>query len=267
MEGKKRMNSARLSASQDVLVVRDEIATALYAGVPRDGQTLIVRLLAPSFADEYAGAISEGRAPAVAAWAEEMCAKPGRAAAVARLLEAAQKLGTDLSERGVPERYLAGLPALAELSQAVAVSERAARHQTAHLDEIDAAIAESLAKLDAVDPRSAALARSVSSWCARLARRLGLASEDVTFVTRCGWLHVIGFETNALLAPFAKKNDAHPRAAEIVAVAARFSEALTGDAAHAPLRPEAAVDEVGADAGTRYDPEVVAALRELVATG
>jgi HD-GYP domain-containing protein (c-di-GMP phosphodiesterase class II) len=259
------MKPSRLRGPEELSAASDEIAAALYANVRADGRTLILKLLAASFADEYAGAIMEGRTPAVAAWAEEMCAKPGRARAVSQLFEAATRLKAYLCERGLPGRYLPELAALGDIVKAVAVFEQGPGRQGDHLDEVDAAIAEVLARLDAADPGSAVHARNISSWSARLARRLGLPDEDVAFASRCGSLHNIhDFEANALLAPFAVPAQ-DSRAGEIVAVAIRFSDLLAGDATRAAVSPATALQALASDSRTQHDPAILAALRGLVA--
>jgi HD-GYP domain-containing protein (c-di-GMP phosphodiesterase class II) len=277
------MNNARLSGPDELFAAREEIAERLYENAPGGARTLILKLLTRSFADEYAGAIVENRAPAIVAWAEEMCAKPGRAAAVEHLFASAQTLEQYLIERGLPKRFVAQLPALGEIVRAVAGSDRSRQGFTDHLDEVDAAIAEHLAKLAAADPKAAAHARDVSSWCARLARRLVLSDREIEFASRAGSLHNIGGEegasagesmvtANPLLEPFASVIRSHRAvadgqtsiAARIVAVACRFNHVLAGDEHGTPTTPAAALERVISESGTRYDIVVVAALIDLV---
>lgn len=60
------------------------------------------------------------------------------------------------------------------------------------LDEIDACIADLVARLFDHDPITAEHSRAVSSWCARIARKLGLSTADTLLVRRGGLLHDIG---------------------------------------------------------------------------
>jgi HD-GYP domain-containing protein (c-di-GMP phosphodiesterase class II) len=277
------MNNPRLNGPEELFAAREEIAERLYEIAPNGARTLILKLLARSFADEYAGAIAENRAPAIVAWAEEMCAKPGRATAVGHLFASAQTLEAYLVGRGLPKRYVAQLPALGDVVRTIADSDHGRRRFNDHLDEVDAAIAEHLTKLAAADPRAAAHARDVSSWCTRLARRLVLSEREVEFATRAGLVHNIGgengslageaiAEANPLLEPFAGVIRSHTAvadgqtslAARIVAVACGFNHALGGDEHHAFATPAVALERVLAEAGTRYDIVVAAALHELV---
>jgi len=266
------MNSPRINGPEELFAAREEIAERLYENVPSSARTLILKLLARSFADEYAGAIVENRAPAIVAWAEEMCATPGRATAVGHLFASAQNLEAYLVGRGLPKRYVAQLPALGDVVRTVADSDHGRRRFTDHLDEIDAAIAERVTKLAAVDPRAAAHARDVSSWCARLARRLVFSEREIEFASRAGLLHDLGGENDPLLERFAGVIRSHPSvadgqtslAARIVAVACGFNHALGGDEQHAPATPAVALERILAEVGTRYDVVVAAALHELV---
>jgi putative nucleotidyltransferase with HDIG domain len=49
-----------------------------------------------------------------------------------------------------------------------------------------------LVRLDAADPLTAEHSRAVAVWCSRIARRLTLSAEDVTFASRCGMIHDVG---------------------------------------------------------------------------
>jgi HD-GYP domain-containing protein (c-di-GMP phosphodiesterase class II)/ATP/maltotriose-dependent transcriptional regulator MalT len=60
------------------------------------------------------------------------------------------------------------------------------------VDEIDAAINELIARLDTVDALTAEHSRAVSSWCARLARMMGMGADEVTLASRSGLIHDIG---------------------------------------------------------------------------
>jgi HD-GYP domain-containing protein (c-di-GMP phosphodiesterase class II) len=266
------MNANRSAASHELLAARDRIAALLFENVPTMERTLIVRLLARSLADEYSGSVVEGRAPSLVAWAEEMCAKPGRSRAVAALFSAAQAIASPLADSGLPERFLTSLPSLADAALSVAIAESERARHTNHFDEVDAAIAELLVHVGASDPSAAVHARDVSSWCARLARQLALPVSEISFVRRCGLLHDQAGPSSALFASFLDVartaleplDDETPMAARIVAVACRFSAAITGSDGRGAMTPANALAEVVAGAGSRYDVSVVAALRELI---
>lgn len=61
-----------------------------------------------------------------------------------------------------------------------------------HLDEVDAAIDALLLQLEALDPPTAEHSRAVGSWCARIARMLGLDERDVVELQRAGLVHDVG---------------------------------------------------------------------------
>lgn len=60
------------------------------------------------------------------------------------------------------------------------------------LDEIDAAINDLIVKLEAEFPLMAEHSRAVSRWCAKMARKLGLSQNEITFAARAGLIHDIG---------------------------------------------------------------------------
>jgi len=258
---------------------RAEIARVLYSTVPSDERTLATHLLARSLIDECAAAVAGGHAPDLHSWIGEVLAKPGRSAAAGAVIRAAQEAGAYLVAQGLPQEFILQLASIARPKFA-SPSFEADDALYAHLDEVEAAIAELLAGLH---PHSAEHARSVSAWCARLARRLAFSEAEITFITRCGLLHDmydVVLSENERLAPFmpvlrayygardggvipGDLNTVDTMAVRILEVAHAFNESIAGNGARAPLSPPAAVDEL-ARGGTRYDTVVVAALRELL---
>jgi HD-GYP domain-containing protein (c-di-GMP phosphodiesterase class II) len=188
-------------------------------------------------------------------------------------------------------------------ARATAEIEESAYPYNNHMDEVDSAIAKLVTNLAAVNAKAADHARQVSSWSARLARRLALSEREATFVTRCALLHDIGdlevgpmptagpehvvagermAQGNVHLAPFAQVIRAHhealdgsgfpdglrgddiPRAAQIISVADAFNDLVAGHGGRKPLTAAAAVAELTAACGSRYDITVVAALHTLI---
>ncbi|MBV8354572.1 MAG: HD domain-containing protein, partial [Candidatus Eremiobacteraeota bacterium] len=207
--------------------------------------------------------------------------------------------------RGLPDRYLEVLRHLAAPVQTEAEREleQGAHTYSGHLDEVDSAIGKLLQQLEEVNPKAAAHARGVSSWCTRLARRLAFSEKETTFVTRCGLLHDIGdleiapsatpgpehvvageriLRENMHLVHFAPIVRAHhewldgtgypcglleeqiPLAARIVSVADAFNDLITGDVGRKPLSEKAALAEITRACGTRFDVTVVSALHALI---
>jgi hypothetical protein len=255
-----------------------EIARVLYEAVPNGERTLAVHLLARSFVEECAAAVDAGRVPDLRSWMNEVLAKPGRAAAAGAVIGAVQAAGAYLIAQGLPHEFLAQLASVARPNFENQPFEPDDALYT-HLDEVEAAIAELLVGLH---PHSGEHARSVSAWCARLARRLAFSESEITFITRCGLLHDLHdavLSENERLAPFvpvlrvyrdARNGGVVPEGLEnvdtmavrILDVAHAFNEAIAGNGARAPLSPPAALEELAS--GARYDAVVVAALRELL---
>jgi hypothetical protein len=259
-------------------IARAEIARAIYEAVPSKERTLAAHLLARSLVEHWATALAGGPVLDLQAWMSAVLARPGRSAAAGAVIDAAQEAGAYLVSQGLPQEFLLPLASIAR-PQIESASFETDDALNAHLDEIEAAIAELLAGLA---PQSAERARSVSAWCARLARRLTFSEPEITFITRSGLLHDVRetlLAENERLAPFmpivlayraARGGGAIPSgldgvdamAVRILDVAQAFNERIAGHGGRAPLSPPAAVEEL-ASAG-HYDAVVVAALRELL---
>jgi putative nucleotidyltransferase with HDIG domain len=83
--------------------------------------------------------------------------------------------------------------ALGETIDAAARKPRpAAPARDEPFDEIDACLADLIARLFEHDPITGEHSKAVSSWCARLARKLGLSQADTLLVKRGGLAHDIG---------------------------------------------------------------------------
>jgi putative nucleotidyltransferase with HDIG domain len=108
----------------------------------------------------------------------------GSAAALKALFEA--------DAGGFAKVFLA-LPQFAEI-EAPAIVRREARSPSSLLllDEVDAILTSLVGELDESNPLTAEHSRAVSSWCARLARKLGLNAEEIVAASRAGLVHDIG---------------------------------------------------------------------------
>jgi HD-GYP domain-containing protein (c-di-GMP phosphodiesterase class II) len=273
------MSLSSTAAAAEFSNARGEVAHVLYATVPIDKRTLATHLLVRSLINTCADAARRGQTPDLQSWVNEVLAKPGREVAAGAAIEAAQRAGAYLVAQGLPRNVFTQLQSIAWPHPASRSFEADDALYTLHLDEIEAAIAELLASLD---PHSAEHARSVSAWCARLARRLAFSEPEITFITRCGLVHDFHdtvLSENERLAPFMPVvrachetydggvtpdglHGVDGMAFRIVEVAHAFSESISGNGARSQLSPPAAVEEL-ARAG-RYDALVVAALRELL---
>jgi putative nucleotidyltransferase with HDIG domain len=83
--------------------------------------------------------------------------------------------------------------ARAEL-QAVVARPRAVVGSPQHeaVDEIDVVLDDLLSQLDQSDVLTAEHSRAVSSWCSRLAKRLGSSKDEILHLGRAGLIHDIG---------------------------------------------------------------------------
>jgi putative nucleotidyltransferase with HDIG domain len=75
---------------------------------------------------------------------------------------------------------------------AIVTAHRRFRTSPEIIDEIDATLNALIARLESADSLTAEHSRAVSSWCARLARRLGMTSEEVALASRSGLVHDVG---------------------------------------------------------------------------
>jgi putative nucleotidyltransferase with HDIG domain len=180
--------------TRSVIEARSDIVSALVAPLAPAERTLIVQLVARSLVDSYAFALEQRDPQTLVAWVDRMCETHGASPAVGKLFATACDSLDGFLERNAfddalrrPLRPLAGA-----FANAVAKPRVRSRADLAHLDEVDAAIEELIAKLDVSDPLTAEHSRAVAAWCGRLARRLTLDPKETSFVARCGMVHDIG---------------------------------------------------------------------------
>jgi putative nucleotidyltransferase with HDIG domain len=188
------MMFSRTYDAQRVKDARSEIVAALVAPLAPHERTLIVQLVARSFVDSYAFALERRSPGSLVDWADRMCETHGSSPAVGKLFDTACAAFDDyLAQNAFDEALRRPLRPLGAALQDVLKKPRVrSRADLSHLDEVDAAIEELIAKLDVSDPLTAEHSRAVAAWCGRLARRLTLDQRDTTFVSRCGMVHDIG---------------------------------------------------------------------------
>jgi putative nucleotidyltransferase with HDIG domain len=186
--------------------VTSVFAPGLLENDPRIGGELRRRLLGAD-APLVAGAVVEEFVRRVAAagddaerfalfeWLAHICSSYGDIAPLRDVLidlpDALARTVHAVTNRPLPQN---AVDSLAEDVRAIvdASWRPLARVADEPLDEIDARIDGLIVRLQARDPLTSEHSRAVAGWCARLGRRLGLESAEVTFVTRCGLLHDIG---------------------------------------------------------------------------
>jgi putative nucleotidyltransferase with HDIG domain len=173
---------------------RSEIAAALAEHIPSAERTLLIELVADSFADGYASGCRDGTHDDLVRWIDRMCDAHVDSPAIMEFFgNACSLLDGYLAPRGYAGAYRAPLRALERpIRKVLAKPRQSSRPQQERLDEIDAAINAMLVRLDAADPLTAEHSRAVAAWSSRLARRLTLPEAEITFVSRCGMIHDIG---------------------------------------------------------------------------
>jgi HD-GYP domain-containing protein (c-di-GMP phosphodiesterase class II) len=311
------MSAGLLLRPEAHLESRGDLASAVLAGVPRTERSLIVQLLARTFVDTYAHSAAHGTPAQLIDWVDRMCDAHADAPAVNRLFGGAcRSLDDFLARNGAAESERKPLRSLDGALRAVLEKPRKTRlagHE--HVDEVDAAINESLARLEGADPLTAEHSRAVSAWCGRLARRLSLSEAETIHVARSGMIHDIGKLTTpvsilraprkltepewvlmrehttygeALILqderllefstvvrahherldgrgyPDGRVRDEVPLAARIVTVADCFNAMIGRRPYRAAMAPADALEQLQLHKGTQFDPEVVAAMHEVV---
>jgi response regulator RpfG family c-di-GMP phosphodiesterase len=282
---------------------REELASALNAGLTPGQSTLPLQFLARSFVDAYSETILEGRQIDGETWLRAQLRAHAPTPAMSKFLSGAGVfLGTYLAERGLPSQYLSALQSFDESVRRALDACAVEEHRvTAPIDETDAAVHELLVRSIGADVRAMARSASVGQWSARIARRMALNEKQVAFARRCGLLHDVGacgapgrehplhgerlVREEPLLRAFATAVRMHhehldgsgypeglraasiPIAARIVAVASRFNWILTAEPEMTRAAPGRALDELAATSGKHYDVRVVAALHDVVERG
>ncbi len=173
---------------------RAEITNALAESVPASERTLLVELVADSFVDGYTSGCRDGTHEELIRWVDRMCdAHVDSPTIVSFFANACQTLDGYLAPRRYAAAYRAPLRAIERpIRKVLAKPRRTSRPAQEQLDEVDAAINAMLVRLDSADPLTAEHSRAVAVWCSRMARRLTLSDEQITFVSRCGMIHDIG---------------------------------------------------------------------------
>jgi putative nucleotidyltransferase with HDIG domain len=152
-------------------------------------------LLVARFVDRFAASVDAADWTILLRWVDGACRRYAGVLAVAPLLIAVAGAVRDLmhSVAGatVDAREIDAVSS--EIDRLTSIP-RLVREPAAHeaIDEIDVALDDLVARLDESDPLTAEHSRAVSSWCARLGRRLALAKPDIVHVSRCGLVHDIG---------------------------------------------------------------------------
>ncbi len=154
---------------------------AMENGAPPSDRTLIAELIVDGLLDRIVDLANGSQTRELETWLEETYERHGELAYLPTLLSSTS----------------AAANAKAPVIEAIA---RAARRPRAAapviagdaIEEIDVVINDLIARLFAKDVITAEHSRAVSSWCTRLARKLGLSASETLLVQRGGLLHDIG---------------------------------------------------------------------------
>jgi len=175
--------------------LRPELASAIVERGYRGEPPLLAHVLAAGLTDRILGLSGDG-GDAVAEWVKQVCERYSPPRAVIAMLESACGTARCLlrahPETGISEHDLAELEhAVAGVVAGFLRNELRAAEIIA-TEDVEAAMAGFLARLDDADPASAEHSRAVGLWCKRIARRLDMNEEKSLCAARCGLLHDVG---------------------------------------------------------------------------
>lgn len=279
-------------------------------------RTLIVDLIVDQLLDKILEAAAGAQATDLQQWLDGVYVHYGEHPCLGSLLSSTwrQVLRAGESEGRISDPGT--MLAIGEIIEEVVRRPHARRMAAVEtIDVVDACIGDLIARLYEKDVITAEHSRAVSSWCARLARKLGMAASEATLVRRGGLLHDIGkvgtpedilnaprkltagewtimqrhTEDGAeivadipMLADFQPAIRSHHErldgqgypdglrgseiavSARVVAVADCFNAMIGRRPYRPPMAPHRALEELERIAKTHLDPEIVAAMVEVV---
>jgi putative nucleotidyltransferase with HDIG domain len=163
-----------------------EIARSAVARLGRADRTLAAKMIALRFVERTAASLASGDPKLLCAWVDRACERyagivPADEAIAAALDVIARTHG------GAAARVRAEVQPILTRPRLV---KAPARHEA--VDEVDVVLDRLLTELHQSDVLTAEHSRAVSSWCARLGKRLGLEKSEIVRVTRAGLIHDIG---------------------------------------------------------------------------
>jgi HD-GYP domain-containing protein (c-di-GMP phosphodiesterase class II) len=175
---------------------RDQIAWRIINdGVLEEQRTLAVGVIADEFVERLLIALERKSYLDIVTWVDRICNAYREFPQIGSMLASACR--AVIAELGGSEA-LAGelvmdLAALGHSICAVAFKPRPL-HARAEFgfDEIDVLIGGLVDQLETTDPLAAEHSHAVSAWCGRIARRLSLSENEVTYLARCGLVHDVG---------------------------------------------------------------------------
>jgi len=157
-------------------------------------RTVAAKIVATRFVERCAMSAATADWNIVSAWTETTCRRYAGILSTHELIAAALDGVSRAFELGADERNGRAFErARAEVEYVVA-RPRAVAGPSQHeaVDEIDVVLDDLLSQLDRSDVLTAEHSRAVSSWCARLAKRLGSPKDEILHLSRAGLIHDIG---------------------------------------------------------------------------
>ncbi|HEY1978023.1 MAG TPA: HD-GYP domain-containing protein [Candidatus Baltobacteraceae bacterium] len=191
---------------------RPEVASAVLerAILPQE-RTLATEIVVMQLLDRIAEVADGASAARLMQWLEDISARHPELGCLSVLLSATWR---QVLENGALEGRIADKTMLMALGETIDAAARKPRPlsiaRDEPFDEIDACLADLIVRLFEHDPITAEHSKAVSSWCARLARKLGLSPADTLLVKRGGLAHdvgKIGTPETILLAPRSLNDD------------------------------------------------------------
>lgn len=180
------------NAAAEIARRRADLASKILFHAASEKRSLGAHLFVDAFFDRFVQAGDDGDIEQLVGWfaratAADNPVRPPRAIAAAVVPVLQEALARD--ELAVES--MKPIAALASVARRVSPDHADGEAQPP-LDEVDAAIARVLAVMEVRDPLTAEHSRAVASWCARIARRLGMNEADVLYASRSGMVHDIG---------------------------------------------------------------------------
>jgi putative nucleotidyltransferase with HDIG domain len=175
-------------------VRRDVLRRVLADGVAAAQRTLIAEIIIGELLDRIGAALDRGETATLESWLEVTYERHGALPYLSAILESTC---VTLMEVGRADGWLGGVDAMRSVASTVAHAIHRPRLQPMEIsgesiDEIDVVINDLIARLFEKDALTGEHSRAVSMWCVRLARKLGLGSDEQLLVQRGGLLHDIG---------------------------------------------------------------------------
>lgn len=177
-----------------ILRSRAEIAaTVLQRAILPHERTLAAEIVILQLLDRIAEAADGAGASPLIAWLDDVASRHAELPCLSVLLSATWR---QVLEAGTLEGRISDRALILALGETIDASARKPRPvaiaREEPFDEIDACLADLVARLFDHDPITAEHSKAVSSWCARIARNLGFSQADTLLVKRGGLAHDIG---------------------------------------------------------------------------